>query len=58
MLAEGRDPADWEYLNFASSVKPRWVDQGDGTYELHLLVSDCLITASLNILSHLCHLDL
>ena len=30
---------DWEWLEMSDRVKPRWIPQGDGTYELHLLVS-------------------
>lgn len=37
--APWRTSADWEWMKFADYVKPRWVPQGDGTYELHLLVS-------------------
>jgi hypothetical protein len=29
---------EWEYVTFCHSVKPRWEDQGDGTYELQFLV--------------------
>lgn len=36
--APWRTSADWEYCKFAEYTKPRWVPQGDGTYELHLLV--------------------
>ncbi|KAG5723416.1 L-aminoadipate-semialdehyde dehydrogenase large subunit [Termitomyces sp. T112] len=31
-------PMDWEYLRFYNHTKPRWVPQGDGTFELQLLV--------------------
>ena len=31
--------ADWAWFSFCSRVKPRWIPQGDGTYELQLLVS-------------------
>ena len=36
---QARKPEDWAYLQFDERIKPRWVDQGDGTYELQLLVS-------------------
>lgn len=29
---------DWEYIFFSQFVKTRWIDQGDGTYELQFLV--------------------
>lgn len=29
---------DWAWLNLTDSMKPRWVPQGDGSYELQLLV--------------------
>ena len=32
-------PEDWEWITVDRRCKPRWVDQGDGTYELQLLVS-------------------
>lgn len=32
-------PEDWEWVTIDRICKPRWVDQGDGTYELQLLVS-------------------
>ncbi|KNZ73642.1 L-aminoadipate-semialdehyde dehydrogenase large subunit [Termitomyces sp. J132] len=31
-------PMDWEYLRFYNHTKPRWIPQGDGTFELQLLV--------------------
>ena len=37
--APWRTSADWEYCRFAEYTSPRWVPHGDGTYELHLLVS-------------------
>ena len=30
--------ADWEWLAFSERVRPNWVPQGDGTYELQFLV--------------------
>lgn len=30
--------ADWEWMTLPDMVKQRWVDQGDGTYELQFLV--------------------
>jgi hypothetical protein len=35
----GRTPEDWQYLELSESASPRWVDQGDGSFELQLLVS-------------------
>ncbi|KAI0081390.1 acetyl-CoA synthetase-like protein [Panus rudis PR-1116 ss-1] len=32
--------ADWAWFQFADYVKLRWVDQGDGTYELHYLTCE------------------
>jgi hypothetical protein len=29
---------DWEYMNFSNLTNTRWIDQGDGAYELHFLV--------------------
>lgn len=29
---------DWEWMAFKDSMKLRWIPQGDGTFELHLLV--------------------
>lgn len=29
---------DWAWLSFTESMKPRWIPQGDGSYELQLLV--------------------
>lgn len=28
----------WRWLKFDNAVKPRWIAQGDGTYELEFLV--------------------
>lgn len=33
-----RTPDDWNYLSFSDLAKPRWVHQGDGTFELQFLV--------------------
>ena len=30
--------ADWEWMEFGDYVQPRWEPQGDGTYELQLMV--------------------
>lgn len=30
---------DWEWLELSDRMHPRWIAQGDGSYELHLLVS-------------------
>lgn len=30
---------DWAWMQFSEKTNPRWIPQGDGTYELHLLVS-------------------
>ena len=30
--------ADWAWMSFSDRIKPRWVPEGDGTYELQLLV--------------------
>lgn len=34
----GKTRADWEWMQLPKECKPRWVPQGDGTYELQLLV--------------------
>ena len=31
-------PEDWSWITLAPQVKPRWVPQGDGSYELQILV--------------------
>lgn len=41
--APWRTSADWEWMQFAGYIKPRWAHQGDRTYELHCLVSLCRI---------------
>lgn len=33
-----KDPKDWEYMQLNDQMNPRWVPQGDGTFELQLLV--------------------
>lgn len=33
-----RTPRDWEWMQFSPAVRCRWVPQGDGSYELQLLV--------------------
>ena len=33
-----RRPEDWAWLAMADRAHPRWVDAGDGQYELQLLV--------------------
>lgn len=38
-----RTSADWEWMQFAGYIKPRWAHQGDGAYEFHCLVSLCRI---------------
>ncbi|CAL1703617.1 unnamed protein product [Somion occarium] len=32
--------ADWAWMQFSDQVKCRWIDQGDGTYELQFLTCD------------------
>lgn len=32
---------DWEWIEINDSMNPRWVPQGDGSYELQLLVRVC-----------------
>ena len=34
---------DWEWFCFPPEVKPRFVPQGDGTFELQILVRDMLL---------------
>lgn len=36
--ADVKTSADWSWMQFSDRVKTRWVDQGDGTYELQFLV--------------------
>ncbi|EKM49837.1 uncharacterized protein PHACADRAFT_154467, partial [Phanerochaete carnosa HHB-10118-sp] len=38
--APWRTSADWEYCKFADYIKPRWVLQDDGRYELHMLTHE------------------
>lgn len=33
-----KDSKDWEYMQFNDHMNTRWVPQGDGTFELQLLV--------------------
>jgi hypothetical protein len=35
----GRTPEDWAYLELTDFASPRWVDQGNNTFELQFLVS-------------------
>ena len=37
--ADVKTTDDWAWFSFSDMVNLRWVDQGDGTYELHYLVS-------------------
>jgi hypothetical protein len=37
--APWKTSADWEWFQFSSEAKPRFIPQGDGKYELHYLVS-------------------
>ncbi|KAH8102917.1 hypothetical protein BXZ70DRAFT_1057354, partial [Cristinia sonorae] len=39
-VAGGKKPEDWSWMQFDERVITRWVDQGDGTFELQLLTSD------------------
>ena len=36
---KGKTRADWAWLAFPNTLRCRWVPQGDGTFELQLLVS-------------------
>ena len=38
--------ADWAWMQFPDTLKPRWVPQGDDTYELEYLVSARFLWAS------------
>ena len=40
--AEVKTTADWAWMTFFENVKVRWAPEGDGTYELHVLVSHLL----------------
>ncbi|KAH8107711.1 acetyl-CoA synthetase-like protein [Cristinia sonorae] len=40
LLTEGKAAEDWEYQSFSPQVRPRWIVQGDGTFELQLLTCD------------------
>ncbi|EPQ57812.1 acetyl-CoA synthetase-like protein [Gloeophyllum trabeum ATCC 11539] len=33
-----KNPKDWAWMRLSERMKMRWIDQGDGTYELHMLV--------------------
>jgi hypothetical protein len=47
--AIGRGPQEWMYLEIANQVKPRWVDQKDGSFELQLLSTDAFPLALENL---------
>ncbi|KAJ3555779.1 hypothetical protein NM688_g2383 [Phlebia brevispora] len=34
-----RSPEDWEWMQMGPQYKTRWIPQGDGTYELHILTT-------------------
>ncbi|KZT23998.1 putative aminoadipate reductase [Neolentinus lepideus HHB14362 ss-1] len=34
-----KDPKDWAWMRLGDQVKARWMDQGDGTYELHMITN-------------------
>ena len=36
--ADIKTSADWSWMQFSDRVKTRWIDQGDGTFELQFLV--------------------
>jgi hypothetical protein len=40
ILSSRGSPAEWAWFEFHSSVTPRWMPQGDGTYELQVLNSE------------------
>ena len=35
---DAKTSAEWSWLTFTDRVKCRWIPEGDGTYELHVLV--------------------
>ena len=45
---------DWEWMTFPDYVKPRWVPQGDGTYELQFLVGGLRRLAAEEMLTDVC----
>ncbi|CAL1703594.1 unnamed protein product [Somion occarium] len=38
--ADVKTTADWAWFSFGDIVNCRWIDQGDGTYELHFLTCE------------------
>lgn len=50
--SDGKKPEDWAWMQLDDRVKPRWIDQGDGTYELQVLVSryeECCIRGKAHV---------
>ncbi|KAG6915763.1 hypothetical protein DXG01_009968 [Tephrocybe rancida] len=43
------DRMDWDYVRFLDEVNVRWVPQGDGIFELHLLASQTYRPGVLNL---------
>ncbi|EPQ57831.1 acetyl-CoA synthetase-like protein [Gloeophyllum trabeum ATCC 11539] len=35
-----KEPKEWSWTRLSARVKSRWIDQGDGTYELHMLTNE------------------
>ena len=40
--ANVKTSADWAWMSFSDRIRCRWVPEGDGSYELQLLVWSCL----------------
>ena len=36
--ADVKTSADWSWMQFSDRARTRWIDQGDGTFELQFLV--------------------
>jgi long-subunit acyl-CoA synthetase (AMP-forming) len=43
--SEGRKPEDWAWFELADHIKPRWIEHGDGMYELQLLSTEQCVLA-------------
>ncbi|EPQ53300.1 acetyl-CoA synthetase-like protein [Gloeophyllum trabeum ATCC 11539] len=47
--ANGKAPEDWQYIAITERSLPRWIPQGDGSYELQMLNTDTHHVAKINL---------
>lgn len=47
--ANGKAPEDWQYIAITERSSPRWIPQGDGSYELQMLNTDTHHVAKINL---------